>query len=81
MSESAGLDTRGPADIAVGSRVRVHPDTETEAQGVIVDDFGDTAGSAVDVGEHRIAEAGRRWAVAMDSGTLVFADTADLVAE
>jgi hypothetical protein len=44
----------------------------------MVDDFGDSAGSAVIVGSTRIAEPSRRWAIQLDDGGLVFTDTADL---
>jgi hypothetical protein len=63
---------------AVGRRVRVYPGRSDERLGVIVDDFGDSAGSAVIVGSTRIAEPSRRWAIQLDDGGLVFADTADL---
>jgi hypothetical protein len=66
------------AGFAVGRRVRVYPGRSDERLGVIVDDFGDSPGSAVIVGSTRIAEPGRRWAIALDDGGLVFADTADL---
>jgi hypothetical protein len=68
----------GEAGFAVGRHVRVYPGSSDERLGVIVDDFGDTAGSAVIVGSTRIAEPARRWAIALDDGGLVFADTADL---
>jgi hypothetical protein len=66
------------ASFAVGRCVRVYPGSSAERLGVIVDDFGDSAGSAVVVGSTRIAEPSRRWAVQLDDGGLVFADTADL---
>ena len=68
----------GKAGFAVGRRVRVYPGSSDERLGVIVDDFGDSAGYAVIVGSTRIAEPGRRWAIALDDGGLVFADTGDL---
>jgi hypothetical protein len=66
------------SDFVVGQRVRVYPDSSDERRGVIVEDFGDAAGYAVSVGDVRFAEPGRRWAVNLDDGTLVFADTTDL---
>lgn len=68
----------GEAGFAVGRRVRVHPGSNDERLGVIVEDFGDSPGFAVIVGSTRIAEPSRRWAVQLDDGGLVFADTADL---
>ena len=65
-------------DFAVGQRVRVYPSSTDERFGVIVDDFGDSAGYAVTVGNTRIAEPSRRWAVELDDGNLIFVDTADL---
>jgi hypothetical protein len=47
----------------------------------VVEDFGDMAGHAVDIGENHIAGPARRWAVLLDSGDLVFVDTGQLVAE
>lgn len=42
--------------------------------GVIVEDFGDSAGHAVIVGNTRIADPSRRWAIKLDDETLMFAD-------
>jgi hypothetical protein len=67
-------------DIAVDMRVRVYPDAEAEARGVIVDDFGDTTGYGVDIGTRHIAPA-RRWAVQLDNGELVFVNSADIVVD
>jgi hypothetical protein len=61
-------------------RVRVYPGTDAEGPGVIVEDFGDLAGHAVDVGARHIDPA-RRWAVQLDTGNLVFADSNQLVPE
>ena len=68
-------------DIAVDKRVRIYPNTEAEAWGVIVEDFGDTAGYGVDIGTHHIADPARRWAVQLDNGELVFVNSADLVVD
>jgi hypothetical protein len=67
--------------VAVDARVRVYPDTDREGAGVVVEDFGQAAGHAVDVGGHHIVEPARRWAVVLDDGTLVFVDSHQLVAE
>lgn len=67
-------DTAATADFAVGARVRVYPGSSDERSGIIVDDFGDDAGYAVDIGGQHIAEASRRWAITLDDGTLVFVD-------
>jgi hypothetical protein len=66
------------SDFAVGQRVRVYPSSSDERFGVIVDDFGDSAGYAVTVGNVRVSEPSRRWAIQLDDGNLIFADTADL---
>ena len=65
----------------MGARVRVHPDTDEESRGVVVDDFGDGAGIPVDIAGQRIAEAARRWAVQLDSGSLVFVNSDSLKLE
>jgi hypothetical protein len=46
--------------------------------GLVVEDFGDISGEAVDIGEHHIVDAARRWAVRVADGTLVFVDDADI---
>jgi hypothetical protein len=65
-------------DFAVGQRVRVYPGSSDERCGVIIEDFGDSAGYAVTVVNTRIAEPSRRWAIDLDDGTLIFVDTAAL---
>ncbi|WP_197417516.1 hypothetical protein [Mycobacterium sp. GA-2829] len=77
-AENAG---GGDSGIAINSRVLVHPGTDREKRGVIVEDFADTAGKAVEIGEHHIADAARRWAVALDDGGLEFVDDGDLTAD
>ena len=80
-------DTRGAAgdtgdsSVAVNVRVRVYPGTDGEVRGTVVEDFGDLAGHAVDIGEKRIVGPARRWAVALDAGGLVFVDSDQLAAE
>jgi hypothetical protein len=64
--------------LAVGAWVRVYPGTDGERTGEILEDFGDHAGQHVQVGEHHIVDAARRWAVRLGDGTLVFVDTGDL---
>lgn len=67
--------------IAVDQRVRVHVDTDREARGVVVEDFGEMAGQPVDLGETHIADAARRWAVLLDEGTLLFVDSHQVAPE
>lgn len=69
------------AAVTVDARVRVYPGTENESLGVVIDDFGDSAGRAVYVGDTRIAHPARRWAVQLDSGGIVFVDDDDLALE
>jgi hypothetical protein len=78
-SPSAG-DT-GDSLVAVNVRVRVYPGTDDEVRGTVVEDFGDLAGHAVDIGENHIVGPARRWAVALDTGGLVFIDSDQLAAE
>jgi hypothetical protein len=78
-SGTAG-DTGG-SPVAVNVRVRVHPGTDGEVRGTVVEDFGDLAGHAVDIGENHMVDPARRWAVALDAGGLVFVDSHQLAAE
>jgi hypothetical protein len=71
----------GDSRVAVNVRVRVYPGTDGEVGGTVVEDFGDMAGHAVDIGENHIVGPARRWAVALDAGGLVFVDSDQLVAE
>jgi hypothetical protein len=75
--------TSGETDphLAVSMRVRVYPGTEAESRGVIVEDFGEMPAQSVDLGGIHFADPARRWAVALDTGDLVFADTDQLVPE
>ena len=70
----------GDTRVTVNVRVRVYPGTDAEVRGSVVEDFGDMAGHAVDIGD-RIVGPARRWAVVLDAGGLVFVDTDQLVAE
>ena len=71
----------GDSRVATNVRVRVDPGTDGEIRGTVVEDFGDMAGHAVDIGENHIVGPARRWAVALDAGDLVFVDSDQLVAE
>jgi hypothetical protein len=66
------------AELAVNSPVLVYPESEQQQGGVIVEDFGPSAGHAVEVGSIRIAGAARRWAVRLNSGDLVFVNSDEL---
>ncbi len=66
------------AHLAVNMRVRVYPGADAESLGVIVEDFGELAGQAVDLGAIHIDPA-RRWAVQSDTGNLAFVNTDQLV--
>jgi hypothetical protein len=57
--------------LAVG--IRVQTTDGTHATGEIVEDFGDLAGTEVVVDSELTAKA-RRWAVALDDGTIAFLD-------
>jgi hypothetical protein len=72
---------RNKARVAVDARVRVFSGTDHEGAGVVVDDFGETAGRPVEIGGTRIAGPARRWAVMLDDGTLVFVDSDELRVE
>lgn len=80
MTQSRGDAATGGAggEIKVDAAVRVYPGTSREVHGFVVEDFGDSAGQSVDVGEHHIVDAARRWAVRLADGSLVFVDDADL---
>ncbi|MBS4728638.1 hypothetical protein MSM1_09940 [Mycobacterium sp. SM1] len=65
---------------SVGMAVRVYPGTALEEPGTIIEDFSDLAGYGVDVGDKHISAPARRWAVALDTGGLVFADSDQLAA-
>src|ERR1700758_2732770 len=82
MNDASGTasDT-GDSRVAVNARVRVSAGTDGEVGGTVVEDFGDLAGHAVDIGENHIVGPARRWAVALDAGGLVFVDSDQLVAE
>ena len=83
MKKSAEEKKRadGEQPVVVNQRVRVYVDTDDESRGVVVEDFGDLAGHAVDLGDTHIADAARRWAVLLDAGTLVFVDSHQIAPE
>ena len=78
-SGTAGDTGNGP--VAVNVRVRVYPGTDGEVRGTVVEDFGDLAGHAVDIGANHMVGPAGRWAVALDAGSLVFVDSDQLAAE
>jgi hypothetical protein len=71
----------GDSRVAVNVRVRVYPGTHGEVRGTVVEDFGDLAGHLVDIGENHFVGPARRWAVALDTGGLVFVDSDQLAAD
>jgi hypothetical protein len=77
---SAVARDTGDSPVAVNVRVRVYPGTDGEIRGTVVEDFGDLAGHAVDIGDRMVGPA-RRWAVVLDAGGLVFVDSDQLAAE
>ena len=79
-NESTGGSTAAEV-VTLNTRVRVHPDTPAELRGVVVEDFGESAGQSVEIGEQRVAEPARRWAVTLDAGELVFVDDEDITPE
>ena len=80
MTQSKGETAAGGPNrgVTVDAAVRVYPGTSREVHGYVVEDFGDISGQAVDIGEHHIVDAARRWAVQLADGTLVFVDDADI---
>ena len=72
VGDRRGESARQPLE--VNSPVVAFPGTDREQDGVIVEDFGDSAGQVVEVGGNRIVDAARRWAVQLNDGSLVFVD-------
>ena len=66
--------------LEVNSPVIAFPGTDQQQGGVIVEDYGESAGHAVEIGGNRIVGAARRWAVTLNDGTLVFVDSEQLSA-
>jgi hypothetical protein len=75
-----GKDASADDDLSVDAPVVVYPGTDRQQGGVIVEDFGESAGQAIDIGTNRIVDAARRWAVRLNSGDLVFVDSDQLQA-
>ena len=48
----------GDSSVAVNVRVRVYPGTDGEVRGTVVEDFGDMAGQAVNIGDRIVARRG-----------------------
>lgn len=87
MSKDVAAEVNGSGpedvagDIAVDSRVVVYPGSDQELHGIVVEDFADLAGTAVEVAGERIVGPARRWAVNLDEGGLVFVDDDSIVVE
>ncbi|WP_019970980.1 hypothetical protein [Mycobacterium sp. 141] len=81
----AGVNDSGPEQVAgqitVGTPVTVYPGTDDALHGVVVEDFADLAGTAVEIAGERIVEPARRWAVNLDDGGLVFVDDDSIAAD
>jgi len=77
---SRGAGESAPPPLAIDAPVVVFPGTDQQQGGVIVEDFGESAGHAVEIGGNRIVGAARRWAVQLNDGTLVFVDSEQLSA-
>lgn len=75
---TSARDGSATSGFAVGVSVRVYPGTDRERLGVVVEDFGDSAGHGVQIGQTQIVDAARRWAVSLGDGNLVFVDSSDL---
>ena len=80
-TKGASAGDTGDSRVAVNVRVRVYPGTDGEVRGTVVEDFGDLAGHAVDIGDNHIVGPARRWAVVLDPGGLVFVDSDQLIAD
>ena len=76
VDRGARESARDPLE--VNAPVIVFPGTDQQQGGVIVEDFGESAGHAVEIGGNQIVGAARRWAVTLNDGTLVFVDTGQL---
>lgn len=83
MADQSVDDTEQGHDsgLAVDVRVVVNQGTDAEGRGVIVEDFGEMTAVSVDIGSSHIADPARRWAVMLDEGTLLFADSDQLSPE
>ena len=81
FGDAGGQKGETDRHLAVNMRVRVYPGTDAENLGVIVEDYGEMDAQPVDLGGEHFADPARRWAVVLDTGNLVFADTGDLAPE
>jgi hypothetical protein len=77
-NKRADREAETDSAITVGGSVRVYAGSEREQSGVVIEDFEDDAGQPVDIGEHHIVDAARRWAVRLDDDTLVFVSSSDI---
>lgn len=66
--------------LGVDVPVRVFPDTPAEEHGTVIEDFGDLAGTRVEIAGTEIVGPARRWAVRTTSGDVVFVDSDQLAA-
>jgi hypothetical protein len=73
-----GKDDSPQDGLEVNAPVLVFPGSAEQQDGVIVEDFGHSAGQPIDIGTNRIVDAARRWAVRLNSGDLVFVDSDQL---
>jgi hypothetical protein len=71
---------RSEEQFSVDMPVRIYPGTVAEKHGVVVEDFGESAGVGVDIADKHIAGPARRWAVRLDTGDLVFVNSDQLAA-
>ncbi|MFC9835142.1 hypothetical protein ACFVKB_15105 [Rhodococcus sp. NPDC127530] len=77
MSDESEKKSASPDALSVGTRVLVRRQSEA-ATGVIVEDYAELTDTAER--GHDWAPV-HRWAVALDDGRLVFADTEDLTVD
>jgi hypothetical protein len=73
-----GKDSSPQDELEVNAPVLVFPESAEQQGGVIVEDFGHSAGQPIDIGTNRIVEGARRWAVRLNSGDHVFVDSEQL---
>jgi hypothetical protein len=62
-------------------RPALRNENHAESRGIIVEDFDELAAQPVEISGQHFADPARWWAVQLDTGDLVFADTDQLVAE
>ena len=75
-----GAGESAPPPLEVDAPVVVFSGTDQQQGGVIVEDFGESAGHAVEIGGNRIVGPARRGAVKLNDGTLVFVDSEQISA-